>query len=352
VGAKRKRGVVDSAPQTAAAPIDAAAAATAATAAPTAASSATAAGASVIAAEPSRKRKRAPLISLGALVKARLLWSGALLRYTYKSAVCDGVVTSAGTVQWKGSELRTVAQFALAARRSVNPACKSASDGWTSTRVLRHPVGEVSGEPVFVAELIELKEKQIAAVESFALETGARVARDAASAAERDAAQAREAYVEANLLKNPPPPRAPAIKLFDLVVSGLVRSESVLRVVVSPPVAPAGVPAAASAALAIEKTVADTVEIEGEFSFVYRYILRESCSQFDSLPLISLKAPSTPLAVFTGGGITSRRRICFTSPLLAASIPLCRQKSQARGGRVSSCVHLEQRSTAVCGSMW
>ena len=28
--------------------------------------------------------------------------------------------------------------------------------------------------------------------------------------------------------------------------------------------------------------------MRGEFSFMYRYILRESCSQFDSLPLTSL----------------------------------------------------------------
>jgi hypothetical protein len=49
--------------------------------------------------------------------------------------------------------------------------------------------------------------------------------------------------------------------------------------------------------------LAGLARLGGECSFMYRYIVRESCSQFDSLPLTSLTIP--PVALVTQ---TSRRR--------------------------------------------
>ena len=46
----------------------------------------------------------------------------------------------------------------------------------------------------------------------------------------------------------------------------------------------------------------------GECSFLYRYILRESYSQFDSLPLTSLTIPPTRCPVRSGGDVRSPRR--------------------------------------------
>ena len=46
---------------------------------------------------------------------------------------------------------------------------------------------------------------------------------------------------------------------------------------------------------------------QGEFSFMYRYILRESCSQFDSLPLTSLTIPRSYEAPIVYGDLHSSR---------------------------------------------
>ena len=43
----------------------------------------------------------------------------------------------------------------------------------------------------------------------------------------------------------------------------------------------------------VEEETEERVRLQGECSFMYRYILRESCSQFDSLPLTYLTIPST-----------------------------------------------------------
>ena len=70
-----------------------------------------------------------------------------------------------------------------------------------------------------------------------------------------------------------------------------VRSDgAAARVLASAPAAGAG--AAAAARYASGTTAAAIARgTEGECSFMYRYILRESCSQFDSLPLTSLTIP-------------------------------------------------------------
>ena len=73
---------------------------------------------------------------------------------------------------------------------------------------------------------------------------------------------------------------------------------------------------------------------EGEFSFMYRYILRESCSQFDSLPLTSLQAPSTSAAARTSSTHINRRN-CNTSTSLScprAHSPPHRRAERRRGG--------------------
>ena len=53
-----------------------------------------------------------------------------------------------------------------------------------------------------------------------------------------------------------------------------------------------GAPVRRAAAAAAESQIDALVRTldDGEFSFMYRYILRESCSQFDSLPLTSLSS--------------------------------------------------------------
>ena len=77
---------------------------------------------------------------------------------------------------------------------------------------------------------------------------------------------------------------------------------------------------------------------DGKFSFVYRYISRESCSQFDSLPLTSLTI-SVVLAIVTlalgspGNGAHSARSACSGGVVLEVMKQLCRSRAIASSVR-------------------
>ena len=71
----------------------------------------------------------------------------------------------------------------------------------------------------------------------------------------------------------------------------------------------------------------------GEFSFIYRYILRESCSQFDSLPLTSL----TTSGRYTGGG--------FDAQSQAKRAKMAQQGGGASHGRAPSSSNAPPRNT-------
>ena len=169
------------------------------------------------------KRKRAPNVTLTGMLKHGMLWDGAMLRYTYATQRFDGIINARGAVEWDGRAFTSPNAFALAAKRTVKPDLKSAGDGWSSVRVLRG--GTTDGEePHFEAMLSALKAACIVAIETAAVTNAASAAVAAAAAA---AAAWKEADLEANPPK-PPPPRAPAVKLLDLIVSNFLDVGSTL----------------------------------------------------------------------------------------------------------------------------
>ena len=74
------------------------------------------------------------------------------------------------------------------------------------------------------------------------------------------------------------------------------------------------------AAVAHVKFIGRTAFAKGEFSFMYRYILRESCSQFDSLPLTSLTCLAEKWMRSTGSRCSnSWTRCCALQHAVAAA---------------------------------
>ena len=75
-------------------------------------------------------------------------------------------------------------------------------------------------------------------------------------------------------------------------------------------------------------------EGEGEFSFIYRYILRESCSQFDSLPLTSLTI-SGAVPEGEGAGATGLSASSTTAPASAHTSAPARAPAPAAPARAA-----------------